>query len=72
MDISLDIESAHTIFYICVGNILIYGTVSQIFYLGLSFYFMTKKGNFCYFLPNFAKFISLYTIKQKLKPKSEF
>ena len=44
MDISLDIESVHTIFYICVGNILIWGNVSQIYDLGLSFYFMTKNG----------------------------
>ena len=37
MDVSLDIRPAHTSFYIDVENILIQGSMSQIFELGLSF-----------------------------------
>ena len=44
MDISLNIYTLVMKFYTGVLNILLEGTVSQIFNLGLGFYFMTKNG----------------------------
>ena len=43
-DFSLNTVAMHLKFYTHVDNILMEGTVSQIFYLGLSFDFMTKNG----------------------------
>ena len=42
--------------------------MSQIFCLGLSFYSMTKKGNFCEFLHFFFKFPSSTYNRTKTKP----
>ena len=44
MDISLNIYTLVMQFYTCVLNIPLEGSVSQIFYLGPGFYFMTKHG----------------------------
>ena len=44
MDISLNIQTLAIKFYTGVLNIPLEGSVSQIFYLGLSFYFMIKNG----------------------------
>ena len=46
MDISQNIEVRYNImkFLTELENILMQGTVSQISYLGLSFYFMSKNG----------------------------
>ena len=53
MNISLNIVPTFTKFSTFIENILMQGTVSQNFYLGLSFNFMTKKRVtfviFCYF-----------------------
>ena len=43
-DISLNIYTLVITFYTGVLNIPLEGTVSQIFYLGLGFYFMIKNG----------------------------
>ena len=43
-------------------KVLLEGTVSQIFHLGLSFYFMSKTGNFLTFLKTFfSKFHKMKT-----------
>ena len=42
MDISLNIHTLVIQFYTGALDILLEGSVSQIFYLGPSFYFMTK------------------------------
>ena len=46
MDISLNIYTLVTKFYTGVLNIPLEGSLSQIFYLGLSFYLMIKNSNF--------------------------
>ena len=43
-DISLDIEVTEFKFITEVGNIPMEGSVSKIFYLGFSFYLMSKNG----------------------------
>ena len=66
MDISLGICVPKMQFCIVGHKILLEGSVSQIFDLGLSFYFMLKKRvTFGHFL----KLFFLDCIKQKLKPK---
>ena len=44
MDISANIRVTEIKFSTEINNIHTQGTVSQIFYLGLSFYFMSKNG----------------------------
>ena len=44
MDISLNIYTLVKEFYTGALNILLEGSMSQIFYLGPGFYFMTKNG----------------------------
>ena len=44
MDISLNIYTLVIRFYTCILNIPLERTLSQIFYLGPGFYFMTKNG----------------------------
>ena len=53
MDISLGICLLSMKFCTVSHRILLEGSVSQIFYLGLSFYFMPKKGNFLTFFKTF-------------------
>ena len=66
MDISLGICFSGMKFCIVGHKVLLEGTVSQIFDLGLSFYFMLKKRvTFGHFL----KLCFLDCIKQKLRPK---
>ena len=66
MDISLNIYTLVITFYTGVLNIPLEGTMSQISYLGPSFYFMIKKR------VTFGHFLKLYFqhfIKLKLGPK---
>ena len=66
MDISLNIEVSTIKFSTGVDKNHMQGTVSQILYLGLGFYFMAKKRvTFCYFLKHYFQDY----IKQKLGPK---
>ena len=44
MDISVNIYSIDLKFSVCTIKILLEGSVSQIIYLGPSFYFMPKNG----------------------------
>ena len=60
MDISLNIYTLVINFYTGVLNIPLEGSLSQIFYLGPGFYFMTKKtGDF---LPFFRTLLSRFRI----------
>ena len=68
MDISLNIYTLAITFYTGVFDIPLEGSVSQIFYLGPGFYFMTKKR------VTFGHFLKLYFqnfIKLKLGPESK-
>ena len=49
MDISVTLKDFKMKFSMHVLKVLLEGTVSQIFYLGLSFYFIKKRVTFCYF-----------------------
>ena len=44
MDISVIVQNFSTNLFMHVLKVLPEGSLSQIFYLGLSFYFMTKNG----------------------------
>ena len=72
IDISLDIIPAYTIIlgifrkHSCLEKCL-----AVVSHLCPSFYFMTKKGNFCHFLHFFSKPILLHNIKCKLKTISK-
>ena len=44
MDISVNIYIIDLKFSVCILKVLVEGSVSQIFYLGPSFYLMTKNG----------------------------
>ena len=68
MDISLDIILVSTTFSTCIQNILMQGRVSQNSYLGLSFYFITKKGNFYDFSLFFRNIHFLHVIEYELGP----
>ena len=68
MDISVNIYIIDLEFSMCILEVLVEGSMSQIFDLGPSFYFMTKKGNFLSF---FSIQISTFH-KIKLGPKSKF
>ena len=63
MDISLGICFPGMKFCIVGHKVLLEGTVSQIFHLGLSFYFMLKTGNFWSFFKTF--FSRLHKTKTK-------
>ena len=67
----MNIVLAFTKSLIFKENILMQGTVSQNFDLGLSFNFMTKKRNFCHFLLYFTIMDFLHVTKQKLGPISK-
>ena len=69
-NILLNTRPVNTRFCIHVGRKPSYlgKGVSDFVYLVPSFYFMTKKGNWRYFLIFFAKNHLLHTIKQKLRP----
>ena len=43
-DISITIYAIEINFSVCITNVLLEGSMSQIFYLGSSSYFMSKKG----------------------------
>ena len=49
MDISVTIYIINLRFSVCILKVVLEGRVSQISYLGPSFYFMAKKGNFLLF-----------------------
>ena len=71
MNISLNIVLALTKFSASIENILMQETMSQNFYLGLSFDLMTKTGNLCHFLLFFTIIHFLHVTKQKLGPVSK-
>ena len=51
--VSISINVLELKFALCILRVLLEEGLSQILNLGLSFYFMSKKGNFCSFLKTF-------------------